>query len=67
MVVVNGLQALIENGANMSPSDVSATIRSINMNRCSLVLPSIDTYFQASGNLLNNGLTLLANRPDNCP
>ena len=67
MVVVNGLQALVDNGANMSPSDVSAAIQSINMDRCSLVLPSIDTYFQASGNLLNNGVTLLANRPDNCP
>lgn len=67
MVVVNGLQALVDNGANMSPSDISAAIQSINMDRCSLVLPSIDTYFQASGNLLNNGVTLLANRPDNCP
>jgi hypothetical protein len=67
MVVVNGLQALVDNGANMSPSEVSAAIQSINTDRCSLVLPSIDTYFQASGNLLNNGVTLLANRPDNCP
>ena len=67
MVVVNGLQGLVDNGANMSPSDVSAAIQSINVDRCSLVLPSIDTYFQASGNLLNNGVTLLANRPDNCP
>jgi hypothetical protein len=45
MVVVNGLQALVNNGANMSPSDVSATIQSINTDRCSLVLLSIDTYF----------------------
>jgi hypothetical protein len=67
MVVVNGLQALADNGANMSPSDVSTAIQSINMDRCSLVLPSIDTYFQASANLLNNGVTLLTNRPDNCP
>ncbi|KAH8653966.1 hypothetical protein BGZ60DRAFT_419069 [Tricladium varicosporioides] len=67
MVVVNGLQALVDNGANMSPKDVSAAIRSINTGRCSLVLPSIDTYFQASGNLLNNGINLLANRPNNCP
>jgi hypothetical protein len=67
MVVVNGLQALVDNGANMSPSDVSAAIQSINMDRCSLVLPSINTYFQASSNLLNNGVTLLANRPNNCP
>jgi hypothetical protein len=67
MVVVNGLQALVDNGANMSPSDVSAAIQSINTDRCSLVLPSIDTYFQVSGNLLNNGITLLANRPNNCP
>ncbi|KAH8650254.1 hypothetical protein BGZ60DRAFT_437038 [Tricladium varicosporioides] len=67
MMVVNGLQALVDNGANMSPSDISAAIHSINIDRCSLVLPSIDTYFRASGNLLNNGVTLLANRPDNCP
>jgi hypothetical protein len=67
MVVVNGLQALVDNGANMSPNDVSAAIQSINTDRCSLVLPSIDTYFQASGNLLKNGVTLLANSPDNCP
>jgi hypothetical protein len=67
LAVVNGLQALVDNGAHMSPSDVSAAIKSINMGRCSLVLPSIDTYFQASGNLLNNGVTLFANRPNNCP
>ncbi len=67
MVVVNGLQALVDNGANMSPGDVSAAIQSINMDRCSLVLPSIDTYFQASGNHLKNGVILLANRPNNCP
>ncbi|KAH8650343.1 hypothetical protein BGZ60DRAFT_534431 [Tricladium varicosporioides] len=66
MIVVNGLQALVDNGANMPPSNVSAAIQSINTDRCSLVLPSIDTYFQASGNLLNNGITLLANRPNNC-
>jgi hypothetical protein len=65
MVVVNRLQALVDNGTNMSPSDISAAIQSINMDRYSLVLPSIDTYFQVSGNLLNNGATLLANRPDN--
>jgi hypothetical protein len=67
MVVVNGLQGLVDKGANMSSSDVSTAIQSINVDRCSLVLPSIDTYFQASGNLLNNGVTLLANRSDNCP
>jgi hypothetical protein len=67
LAVVNGLQALVDNGAHMLPSDVSAAIKSINMGRCSLVLPSIDTYFQASGNLLNNGVTLFANRPNNCP
>lgn len=67
MVVVNGLQALVDNGSNMSPSNISAAIQSINSDRCSFVLPSIDTYFQASGKLLDNGVTLLANRPDNCP
>jgi len=67
MFVVNGLQALATNGASMSPSDVSAAILSINTDRCTFVLPAIDEYFTASGNLLNNGDVLVANRPDNCP
>ena len=67
MVVVNGLQALVDNGANMSPSDISAATQSINSDRCLFVLPSIDAYFQASGNLLSSGVTILANRPNNCP
>jgi hypothetical protein len=65
--VVAGLQGLVDNGANLSPSDVSAAIESINVGRCARVLPSIDTYFQAAGNLLQNGVNLLASRPNNCP
>jgi hypothetical protein len=65
-VVVDGLQNLVDNGANMSPDDVTAAIQSINADRCSFVLPSIDTYFQAAGGLLQNGVNLVANRPSQC-
>jgi hypothetical protein len=66
MVIINGLQDLVDNGTNILPSNISAAIQSINVDRYSLVFPLINTYFQVSGNLLNNGITLLANRSNNC-
>jgi hypothetical protein len=65
-VVLAGLQNLKANGLNMTPDEVSSLIQSINGDRCSFVLPSIDTYFQAAENLLGSAVTLTANRPTNC-
>jgi hypothetical protein len=64
--VVNGLQGLADNGANMTPDDVTAAIQSINADRCGSVLPAIDQYFLAVGQLLGTD-PLTAIRPTNCP
>lgn len=65
--VVNGLQDLADNGGSLTSDEVTSRIQTINQGRCTFVLPAIDTYFQASSSVLNNGLLTLANRPDNCP
>jgi len=64
--VVNGLNDLATNGASFDQDHINAAISNINAVRCNAVLPAIDTYFQAAGQVLQNGVTLQANRPDNC-
>ena len=64
---VDGLSDLANNGATFSTDQISEAINEINKDRCSKVLPAIDAYFQAASGVLQNGLTLVANRPDNCP
>jgi hypothetical protein len=66
-IVVVGLRGLADNGDAMSPDEVNAAVLGINMDRCVKVLPAIDVYLGAASRLLNNGLTLVANRPNNCP
>ncbi|KAI0178849.1 hypothetical protein GGR52DRAFT_569757 [Hypoxylon sp. FL1284] len=65
--VVDGLRQLSTSGASMSSADVAALVAKINDTRCANVLPAIDAYFRAASGFLKNGLTALANRPDNCP
>jgi hypothetical protein len=65
--VVAGLTDIVNNGLTFDTDDVNAAINGINANRCEFVLPSIDAYFQAASAVLQNGLTLVANRPNNCP
>lgn len=65
--VVNGLQNLATNGASMSASEVASAILAINQDRCTFVLPAIDSYFAAAGAVLGNGFVDVAGRPDNCP
>jgi hypothetical protein len=66
-IVVNGLQNLADNGATMTPDEVTTAVQSINQDRCTFVLPAIDQYFIAAGNLIDNGNILTAVRPTNCP
>ena len=66
-IVVDGLTNLANNGASMTPDQVAAEVQAINEDRCTFVLPAIDAYFLAVSDFLQNGLTLVANRPDNCP
>ncbi|KAI1759557.1 hypothetical protein GGR53DRAFT_135180 [Hypoxylon sp. FL1150] len=65
--VVDGLRQLATQGAGMSAAEVNALVSQINATRCKNVLPAIDAYFRVASGFLNNGLTALANRPDNCP
>ncbi|KAI1142843.1 hypothetical protein F5Y05DRAFT_133747 [Hypoxylon sp. FL0543] len=65
--VVDGLRRFADDGASMSAADVGALVGQINDTRCKNVLPAIDAYFRAASGFLKNGLTALANRPDNCP
>lgn len=65
--VVQGLQGLADDGATMTPDQVSAKVQSINQDRCNRVLPAIDQYFIAAASFLNNGEQLSAVRPTNCP
>ncbi|KZZ93805.1 hypothetical protein AAL_05521 [Moelleriella libera RCEF 2490] len=64
--VVDGLDTLTKRGAKMSPQQVSAMVRSINDDRCPQVLPNIDRYLAAAGNVVQSGETLQAIRPNNC-
>ncbi|CAJ2512802.1 Uu.00g009210.m01.CDS01 [Anthostomella pinea] len=64
--VVDGLTTL-SNGAALSAKQVSDLVDQINLTRCKNVLPAIDRYFSASSAVLQNGLSLVANRPNNCP
>ncbi|KAI4862789.1 hypothetical protein F4820DRAFT_398592 [Hypoxylon rubiginosum] len=65
--VVDGLRQFATQGASMSATEVNALVSRINNTRCKNVLPAIDAYFRAASSLLDNGLTALANRPNNCP
>ncbi|KAH9892962.1 hypothetical protein F4778DRAFT_784421 [Xylariomycetidae sp. FL2044] len=65
--VVQGLTTFSSQGAGMSAADVQDLVERINETRCQNVLPAIDTYFRASAAVTRNGLTLVANRPNNCP
>ncbi|OTA99911.1 hypothetical protein M426DRAFT_15967 [Hypoxylon sp. CI-4A] len=65
--VVDGLRKFADDGASMSAADVASLVAQINATRCKNVLPAINAYFKAASAVLNNGLTALANLPDNCP
>ncbi|KAI1130786.1 hypothetical protein F5Y10DRAFT_262729 [Nemania abortiva] len=64
--VVNALAELANNGANMSPSQISTLLQQTNNVRCGKVLPAIDTYFHVVGEVLQNGGFEVATRPNNC-
>jgi hypothetical protein len=65
--VVDGLTDLMTNGATYTPDQVAFSINEINTDRCNLVLPAIDAYFQAANAVIQDGATVLATRPNNCP
>ncbi|OQV06368.1 hypothetical protein CLAIMM_10939 [Cladophialophora immunda] len=65
-VVIN-LQKFVDQGATFSTQDTNNLVAIINGVRCTEVLPAIDQYFQATEELLGNGVQLLAVRPTNCP
>ncbi|XXH05583.1 hypothetical protein Hte_012015 [Hypoxylon texense] len=66
--VLDGLEALASAaGAGYSAAQVADAVGRINETRCRNVLPAIDAYFRAVGRVLDNGVTAVANRPDNCP
>ncbi|KAJ4154840.1 hypothetical protein LMH87_000115 [Akanthomyces muscarius] len=66
-LVVDGLDLLASRGARMSPQQVERKITSITTGRCQNVLPAIDDYFAAAGNLIQStGTNLKAIRPNNC-
>jgi hypothetical protein len=65
--VVTGLTNLAFNGLNFTPDQVLSQIQQINNVRCSLVLPSIDTYLQTAAVLSGNAFPNAAVRPNNCP
>ncbi|TGJ85505.1 hypothetical protein E0Z10_g3275 [Xylaria hypoxylon] len=64
--VVDALANFAQNGASMTPGEISTLLQQTNSVRCSQVLPAIDTYFSVTGEKLNNGGSLLATRPTNC-
>ncbi|KAI0419292.1 hypothetical protein F5X98DRAFT_335725 [Xylaria grammica] len=64
--VVDALANFAQNGASMSPTEISTLLQQTNAVRCGQVLPAIDTYFRVTGEKLNNGGVLLATRPTNC-
>ncbi|KAK8145510.1 hypothetical protein G3M48_004332 [Beauveria asiatica] len=66
-LVVDGLDLLASRGARMSPQQMERKITSITTGRCQNVLPAIDDYFAAAGNLVQStGTNLKAIRPNNC-
>jgi len=66
-VVVAGLRDLVNNGERMGADEVEAVVLGINVGRCARVLPAIDIYLGTASQLLGSGITLVANRPNNCP
>ncbi|KAI6088192.1 hypothetical protein F4821DRAFT_234832 [Hypoxylon rubiginosum] len=64
--VANGLQQFTTEGAGMDKTAVDILVSRINRARCRDVLPAIDAYLKAASAFLNNGLLMVANRPDNC-
>ncbi|KAI0521256.1 hypothetical protein F5B22DRAFT_596317 [Xylaria bambusicola] len=64
--VVDALQSFTDDGASMSEAEITTLLRNTNTVRCGQVLPAIDTYFRVAGERLNNGVLLLATRPNNC-
>ncbi|KAH8586723.1 hypothetical protein B0O99DRAFT_50154 [Bisporella sp. PMI_857] len=61
LAVVNGLQALVDNGAHMSPSDVSAAIKSTaNISNTIIFLPNISYTILFLPNISYTTICLLA-------
>ncbi|KAK4940163.1 hypothetical protein LTR10_019698 [Elasticomyces elasticus] len=50
--VVNGLTLLADSGASFTKAQIEAEVLKINLDRCNLVLPSIDTYFAVTASYL---------------
>lgn len=62
MLVVSGLMNLANNGASMSQAEIQGIVTAINLNRCTNVLPAIDTYLTQA----DPGAGLAAVRPTAC-
>ncbi|OAP56181.1 hypothetical protein AYL99_09360 [Fonsecaea erecta] len=65
--VVSNLQNFVTFGADFDAEEIAGLVGDINNVRCAQVLPAIDQYFQAVGDVLQNGIDVLAVRPTNCP
>ena len=64
-LVLSALLQFATNGSTMTPAEVLSLVQSFNANRCTYVLPAIDTYFAVTAVSLGTA-PLTATRPSNC-